>query len=150
MFIHGGILHLIGNMWFLWIFGDNVEDNLGPGRFLLFYLAVGIIAGIFHVFSVSSAHWNVPVVGASGAISGVLGGYVVLFPKHRIKAFMLFLFRPYFFFVPAYIYVAIWFLYQLLYIGIPTAVAYTAHIGGFIGGMILILLLRRKIIRKDY
>ena len=150
MFLHAGFLHLIGNMWFLWLFGDNVEVNLGFFRFLIFYLSVGILAGLVHVFSVSPLESNIPTIGASGAISGLLGGYVVLFPRNKIRAFMMLYFRPIVFDVPAFFYVGIWFLYQLLYAGTPTSVAYMAHIGGFIAGMILILILRRKVIVKHY
>jgi len=154
MFLHAGFIHLIGNMWFLWLFGDNLEDNLGRIRFLVFYLIVGIIANIFHVFTVSSGQAGIPVVGASGAISGLLGGYLVLFPKSRIRAFMVVFYRPYLFSIPAFLYIAIWFLYQLiyqlLYIGIYTSIAYMAHIGGFISGMVLIFFFRREIIREDY
>jgi len=150
MFLHAGIFHLVGNMWFLWLFGDNLEWNLGPKRFIIFYLIVGIIASLCHIFAAPPEYSNIPAIGASGAISGLLGGYLVLFPHNRIRAFMMVWFRPYFFYVPAYLYIGIWFLYQLFYIGIPVSVAYMAHIGGFIGGIILILPLRRKIIRKDY
>lgn len=143
-FLHAGFLHLIGNMWFLWLFGDNVEHNLGKIRFIIFYLLVGVLASMVHVFAAPAAHMNIPTVGASGAISGLLGGYVVLFPQNKIRAFMTVFFRPILFDVPAFIYVGTWFLYQLLYIGAPTSIAYMAHIGGFIMGAILILLLRRK------
>jgi len=144
MFLHGGFIHLIGNMWFLWLFGDNVEHNLGPIRFLFFYLLVGILASLVHIFFVSSIDVKIPTIGASGAISGLLGGYVVLFPKNKIRAFMMIYLRPIFFDVPAFVYVGIWFIYQLLYASTPTSVAYMAHIGGFIAGTLLILSLRRK------
>jgi membrane associated rhomboid family serine protease len=144
MFLHAGFMHLIGNMWFLWLFGDNVEINLGAFRFLIFYFLVGILAGLIHVFSVAPLEANLPTIGASGAISGLLGGYVVLFPRNKIRAFMMLYFRPIVFDVPAFFYVGVWFLYQLLYVGAPTSVAYMAHIGGFIAGMILIYLLKRK------
>ena len=150
IFLHAGFIHLIGNMWFLWLFGDNLEDNMGRMRFLVFYLIVGIIANIFHVFTVSPGQAGIPAVGASGAISGLLGGYLVLFPKNRIRAFMVVFYRPFLFSIPAFLYMAIWFLYQLLYIGVSTSIAYMAHIGGFISGMVLIFFFRRKIIRKDY
>lgn len=150
MFLHGGILHLIANMWFLWLFGDNVEHNLGAIRFIIFYLMAGIIASIIHIYAAPLEQLNLPVIGASGAISGLLGGYLVLFPKNRIRALMMIYFRPFLFYVPAYFYVGVWFLYQLIGIGSPTTIAYMAHIGGFIGGIILILFFGRKITRKDY
>ncbi len=147
IFLHAGILHLVGNMWFLWIFGDNIEYNLGKIKFLIFYLAVGIFASLFHVFGAPAAQAGIPAIGASGAISGVLGSYVILYPKNRIRAFIIIFFHPILFWVPAYLYVGAWFFYQLAYIGQPTSIAYLAHIGGFISGIILILLLRRKGIR---
>jgi len=150
MFLHADLLHLIGNMWFLWLFGDNLEHNLGGLRFLIFYFLVGIIASLVHIFTVSPQEAVLPVIGASGAISGILGGYVVLFPRNKIRAFVMGYFRPYFFSVPAWFYAFVWFFYQVLYAGTLTSIAYTAHIGGFIGGMILILFFKRKIKRKDY
>jgi membrane associated rhomboid family serine protease len=150
IFLHGGIVHLAGNMWFLWIFGDNVEHNMGLVRFIIFYLLVGVIASLAHVFTAPSEYLDIPTIGASGAISGLLGGYVALFPRNRIKAFILLLFRPIFFYVPAYIYVGVWFFYQLLYINTPTMIAYVAHIGGFIAGMALVPIFRRRVVEKDY
>ena len=150
MFLHGGFLHLISNMWFLWLFGDNVEQNLGKIKFLIFYLLCGILAGLFHIFLVSVEESMLPVIGASGAISGVLGGYLILYPKNKIRAFFMLYFRPIIFSVPAYFYIGIWFLYQFLSVGVPSPVAYFAHIGGFIAGMVLVLLLRKKIGRKNY
>ena len=150
MFLHADLLHLIGNMWFLWLFGDNLEHSLGSLRFLIFYFLVGIIASLVHIFTVSPQEAVLPVIGASGAISGILGGYVVLFPRNKIRAFVMGYFRPYFFSVPAWFYAFVWFFYQVLYAGTLTSIAYTAHIGGFIGGMILILFFKRKIKRKDY
>jgi len=91
MFLHGGFLHLIGNMWFFWLFGDNVEKNLGKIKFLLFYFLSGILAGLFHIFLVSGKESMLPVIGASGAISGVLGGYLILYPKNKIRAFLCFI-----------------------------------------------------------
>lgn len=150
IFLHANIFHLIANMWFLWLFGDNVEHNLGKIRFLIFYLAAGIFASLFYVFGAPPEQANIPAVGASGAISGLLGGYLILYPKNRIRAFIMIFFQPVFFWVPAYLYIGIWFLYQLLYIGTPTSIAFLAHIGGFTAGIILILFLKRKIRRKNY
>jgi membrane associated rhomboid family serine protease len=150
MFLHAGFLHLIGNMWFLWIFGDNVEHNLGKMKFVIFYFLCGVLAGLFHIFLASGAEINIPTIGASGAISGLLGGYLILYPKNKIRAFFLVLFTPIIFSVPAFFYIGIWFLYQFLSACTPSSVAYFAHIGGFVAGMILVLLLRKKIIRKGY
>ncbi len=141
MFLHGGWLHLIGNMWFLWIFGDNVEDRLGPGRFLLFYLFAGLGAGLAHyLIEPSSA---LPTVGASGAIAGVLAGYLVLFPRARITALV-----PLGFFLklmdlPAWVLIGLWFVIQigsgLLSLGWSEGgVAWWAHVGGFVVGAVLV------------
>lgn len=153
LFLHAGFLHLIGNMWFLWIFGNNVEYVLGKIKFIIFYLLVGILASLAQVFTVPEAQRAIPTIGASGAISGLLGGYLVLFPRNKIRAFIMLYFRPILFDVPAFIYIGIWFLYQILYIeGAPSSIAYMAHIGGFVAGAILILLLRKKTktIKKNY
>jgi membrane associated rhomboid family serine protease len=150
MFLHGGFLHLISNMWFFWLFGDNVEANLGKIKFLIFYFLSGILAGLFHIFLVSEKEAMLPVIGASGAISGILGGYLVLYPKNKIRAFFMLYFRPIVFSVPAYFYIGIWFLYQFLSVGTISSVAYLAHIGGFIAGMILVLFFRKKSFRKNY
>lgn len=140
MFLHAGFSHLIGNMWFLWIFGDNVENKIGKLKYLVFYLISGILSTYIHCLTVPKKMVNVPIVGASGAISGILGAYLILFPRNRIRSFFWFYFRPIFFYVPAFFFIGIWFLYQILYL--PTiaysAVAYTAHIGGFLAGAILI------------
>jgi len=144
MFLHAGFLHLIGNMWFLWIFGDNVEHNLGKMKFVIFYFLCGVLAGLFHIFLASGEELAIPTIGASGAISGLLGGYLILYPKNKIRAFFLVLFTPIIFSVPAFFYIGIWFLYQFLSAGTPSSVAYFAHIGGFIAGMILVLLMKKR------
>jgi len=144
MFLHAGIAHLIGNMWFLWVFGDNIEHSLGKVKFIIFYFLTGIIASLIHIYTSPLEYRVIPTIGASGAISGLLGGYVVLFPRNRIRAFIMLYFRPILFYVPAFIYVGIWFLYQILYMGAPTMIAYMAHIGGFVAGMVLVKLFQRK------
>ena len=136
MFFHGGIGHLLGNMWFLWVFGDNLERRLGKLKFLTFYILCGLFSALAYLLLAPER--SIPAIGASGAISGVLGGYLVLFPRHRIVSLV-----PIFFFIelvpiPAIIFIGIWFLYQLLYIGSATMVAYWAHIGGFLAGIFLI------------
>jgi membrane associated rhomboid family serine protease len=139
MFLHGGLLHVAGNMWTLWIFGDNVEDRMGHGRFLLFYLLTGIAAGLTHWFT--NLDSTVPTVGASGAIAGVLGAYFVLFPRARVIVFLPLLFLPFFFELPAVTYLLIWFLIQIasgtlagLGPGDAGGVAWWAHVGGFAAG----------------
>ncbi len=142
MFLHGGWMHIIGNMWFLWLFGDNVEDRMGPLRFLLFYLACGVIAAVIHVLVNPDS--TIPTIGASGAIAGVLGAYFMMFPHARVIAVVPILFYPLFFTVPAAVFLFVWFLMQFLsgttsmlggqQVG---GVAWWAHIGGFVAGMFL-------------
>jgi membrane associated rhomboid family serine protease len=143
MFMHGGWGHLLGNMWFLWIFGDNVEDALGHLGYLLFYLVCGVLAGLAHVAATYLVHADmlVPCLGASGAISGVLGGYLLLFPKKRVTVILVRILTE----VPAYVAILTWFAFQLLssFGGLGEGsrnggVAYGAHIGGFIAGVALV------------
>ncbi len=146
MFMHGGFAHIAGNMLFLWIFGDNIEDRLGHVKYLLFYLLCGVIASLSHVFATGVFAGNenellVPSLGASGAISGVLGAYILLHPKRRVTV-ILFRFLTD---VPAYVAIGIWFAFQLISgLGMlgggsqSGGVAYAAHIGGFLAGLILI------------
>ena len=144
MFLHGGWLHLLGNLWYLWIFGDNVEDRLGHWRFLLFYLAGGLVAAAVHiVFNLGS---RVPTIGASGAIAAVLGAYAVLFPRARVVTLV-----PIFFFfqiiaLPAMLVLALWFVIQFVngWLGVGGEIAWWAHVGGFIAGAILVVPLRDK------
>jgi membrane associated rhomboid family serine protease len=141
-FLHGGWLHIIANMWTLWIFGDNVEDRMGPVRFGIFYLVCGGLAGLTQI--VSNPNSAVPSVGASGAIAGVLGAYFLLFPSARLVVVIPIFFFPFFFEVPAVLYLGIWFLSQwfsgTLALGGAREVggiAWWAHIGGFLTGMLL-------------
>ena len=144
MFMHGGLAHLFGNMVFLWIFGDNVEDALGHLRYLLFYMVCGILASLAHVFSTVAlgADPLIPSLGASGAISGVLGGYLLLYPSRRVRVILLRFLTD----VPAYVAIGLWFVFQLVsglgMLGGETAgsggVAYAAHVGGFIAGLLLV------------
>ncbi len=143
IFMHGSIAHIFGNMLFLWIFGDNIENRLGHFRYFLFYLVCGIIASLAHVYSTVALGGNllIPTLGASGAISGVLGAYILLFPKKRVSIIMFYFITN----VPAYAAIGLWFVFQLISgLGLLGSgaqgggVAYGAHIGGFIAGMILI------------
>jgi membrane associated rhomboid family serine protease len=147
IFMHGGIAHLLGNMWFLWIFGDNVEDALGHLRYFLFYLTTGIIASLAHVFTTiafygaGSEQALVPSLGASGAISGVLGAYIFLFPHRRVTVVMIRMLTQ----VPSYVAIGMWFVFQLVSgLGVfgggsqVGGVAYAAHIGGFVAGLLLV------------
>ena len=141
MFLHGGWFHLIGNLWFLWIFGDNVEDATGRGRFLLFYLLAGLAAAMTQVLSEPSS--TAPMVGASGAIGGVMGAYARLFPAARIQTLIIIGFYVSTVYVPALVVLGLWFLIQLLS-GLPSlhgagaGIAFFAHIGGFVSGFLLI------------
>lgn len=142
MFLHGGWTHVLGNMWTLWIFGDNVEDRMGPVRFTLFYLLCGLAAGLVHVWL--NATSTVPTVGASGAIAGVLGAYFFLFPTARVVVLVPVLFLPLFFELPAVTYLGFWALSQFfsgtLALSGPQnvgGVAWWAHVGGFVAGVLL-------------
>jgi membrane associated rhomboid family serine protease len=142
MFLHGSGLHLLGNMWTLWIFGDNVEDRMGPGRFVVFYLSCGLIAGIVHVMTNPDS--TLPTIGASGAIAGVMGAYFLLFPRAGIVVMFPLLFIPLFFELPAMTYLAWWALSQVLSGTLSLAaaesiggIAWWAHVGGFIAGIFL-------------
>ncbi len=141
MFLHGGILHLAGNMLFLWIFGDNIEDEMGHLPYLMFYLACGIGAGLVHVLSAPVS--PVPTVGASGAIAGVMGGYLLLFPKARVDILLIFIIFFRIITIPAWIMLALWFGLQIFgSVGADSdmgGVAYWAHIGGFVVGVVLTL-----------
>jgi membrane associated rhomboid family serine protease len=150
MFLHGGWLHIIGNMWSLWIFGDNVEDRMGPLHFLFFYLLCGLAAGMVHVFTNPDS--TLPTVGASGAIAGVMGAYFLLFPQARVIVLVPLLFIPFFFEVPAVLFLGVWALTQFFngtlalttpgYVG---GIAWWAHVGGFLSGVLLqFLFVRRK------
>ena len=138
MFLHGGWMHLIGNMWFLWLFGDNVEDALGRFRYLVFYFVVGTVAALAQCFAMPDS--TAPMIGASGAIAGVLGGYVMLYPRARIVTFVV----PFCDLVdiPAWIFLGIWFLSQFL-LGAGSGMAWMAHVGGFLAGIGLVRLLAR-------
>ncbi len=143
MFLHGGWLHIIGNMWTLWIFGDNVEDRMGTIRFLTFYLLCGLAAGLVHLYT--NPHSTLPTVGASGAIAGVLGAYFLLFPTARVIVLFPIFFFPLFFELPAITYLGIWILSQIFSGTLSLAasqdvggIAFWAHVGGFIAGMVLV------------
>src|SRR5258705_4175333 len=157
MFLHGGILHVAGNMLYLWIFGDNVEDRMGHGRFLVFYLLCGVAAALAQ--TITEPHSLVPMVGASGAIAGVMGAYFVLYPKSRIVTLV-----PLFFFfqiieVPAILFLGIWFLMQFVS-GLGSivtvaarstgGVAFMAHVAGFVSGVIGVFVFRKRRQEMDW
>jgi len=145
LFLHGGWAHLFGNMLYLWIFGDNVEDKMGHTRFLIFYLLCGIIASAFHILTQPLS--NIPTVGASGAISGVLGAYLIMFPRARVLTLI-----PIFLFIQiaelsAFTLIFLWFILQFLSGMLDTSsaggVAWWAHIGGFLAGIIFVIPFRK-------
>ena len=145
MFMHGGFMHLAGNMLYMWIFADNIEDNLGPLRFLIFYLLAGIGAAMTQVLM--DTHSQVPMVGASGAIGGVLGAYLINFPNARVLVLIPFGFFSQLLKIRALYVLGFWFILQFISSG--GGIAYAAHIGGFISGMILILFFNKKIKIKN-
>jgi len=147
MFLHGGILHIFFNMLYLYIFGDNVEDAFGHGRYFIFYILCGLAASVGHMLTTLDP--TIPTIGASGAISGVLGAYIVLYPKARVQTLILAFFITVVS-IPAVFFLIFWFILQLFYgsltlwFEVPSETAYWAHIGGFVAGMLLALTVRRK------
>ncbi|MHC9236746.1 rhomboid family intramembrane serine protease [Pseudooceanicola sp. 502str34] len=152
MFLHGGFLHLAGNMLFLWIFGDNLEDEMGHLRYLAFYIACGVAAALVQL--VSAPYSTVPVVGASGAIAGVMGAYLLLYPKARVDILIIFIVFFKVFPVPAWIMLGLWFALQLVNgVGADATmggVAYWAHAGGFVVGLLLALPTFRRLGAQAY
>ena len=150
MFMHAGWLHIGGNMLYLWVFGDNVEDAMGKARFLVFYLLTGVAAALAHVMVEPRS--LIPSVGASGAIAGVLGAYLVLHPSAQVNTLFFFLFRIFIVPIPAIVVIGFWAVMQLFSglaaFGVPNGqtggVAYWAHIGGFVAGLVLVVFFRRK------
>jgi membrane associated rhomboid family serine protease len=152
MFLHGSWMHLLGNMWFLWLFGNNVEDSMGKARFIVFYLLCGLAAALLQV--VTNPASNIPMVGASGAISGIMGAYLVLYPRVRVFTFL-----PLGFFMtsvalPAWTMLIYWMLLQLVggfaAIGESGGVAFWAHVGGFVAGVVLVKLFARSDHVRDH
>jgi rhomboid family protein len=148
MFVHGGWFHIIGNMWYLWIFGDNVEDRMGHTRYLIFYLLCGIAAGATHVYFNQAS--NIPTVGASGAIAGVMGAYMMLYPLGKVSTLVPIFFFITFIDVPALFFLGFWIILQFVQGTISSTmnqdtagVAWWAHLGGFVAGTILIFGFRK-------
>ncbi|MFQ5678941.1 MAG: rhomboid family intramembrane serine protease [Gemmatimonadota bacterium] len=146
MFLHGGWMHLIGNMWFLWVFGNNIEDSMGHVKFAIFYLLTGTVAAAAHVLSAAGS--GIPTVGASGAISGVMGAYLLLYPRVRIYTLFFFFLFIRIIPLPAWLLLGYWFFLQLLLgTSAPAAgggVAFWAHVGGFVSGLALVKLFERR------
>ena len=146
-FLHGGWLHILGNMLFLWIYGDNVEDKMGRLKFLAFYIICGTAASLTHV--AIDTHSNIPLIGASGAIAGVMASYLILFPKARIRVLLIILIFIRFTYFPAYLVIGVWALFQIIAVPATLAsegggTAYFAHIGGFIAGIILTPIFKKR------
>ncbi|MBM3695013.1 MAG: rhomboid family intramembrane serine protease [Actinobacteria bacterium] len=140
MFLHGGILHLLFNMWSLWIFGNNVEEAFGPLFYLLLYAASGVAATAGFVWA--NPQTTVPLVGASGAIAGIMGAYLVLFPRHLVLTLILFRIVA----IPAVFFLGLWFLSQFLLVGESNGIAWEAHVAGFLFGMLVTLPFRRRLL----
>lgn len=155
IFLHGGWLHLIGNIWTLYIFGDNVEDRMGRWSYLAFYLCCGLLADGTHLFFNMGS--EIPAIGASGAIAGVMGAYMFLFPRSKVLMLIPIFYIPFFFNIKAYLYLAYWFILQLVNGTVDFAngmdgagVAFWAHVGGFVGGIALYrLFLDRNYLAPD-
>ena len=135
MFMHGSLLHLLGNMLFLWIFGNNIEDFLGRLRFLFFFLVAGMGASLVHI--VFHPNSLTPVIGASGAVSGIMGAYLILYPSAKVRTLVFIFFFITFVDIPAAVFLIVWFIFQFLYVG-GQGVAWLAHVGGFVLGLLLI------------
>ncbi|MFC1662147.1 rhomboid family intramembrane serine protease [Gemmatimonadota bacterium] len=147
MFLHGSWLHLVGNLWFLWIFGNNIEDSMGHLRFLVFYILTGLVATGVHVVSAPAS--VLPMVGASGAISGIMGAYLLLYPRARVHTLFIIILYIRVFPVPAWFFLGYWFLLQLAWSSLQApgsggGVAFWAHIGGFLAGLALVKLFQNR------
>ena len=147
MFLHGSLLHIAGNMLFLWVFGNNVEDRLGKIRYVFFYLLAGVAATYAQSYVFPDS--GVPLVGASGAVAGILGAYLLMFPRARVRSLVILIILITFVEVPAYVMIGLWFVMNLLssvgsISGTSTGVAYMAHVGGFLAGMLLLLVFRPR------
>ena len=153
MFMHGSLIHLFGNMWTLYIFGDNIEDKIGHWFFLTVYFVSGLYANIFHIFTHLES--NIPVVGSSGAISGIIGGYIVLFPKAPVELLLTLGLYAKRIVVPASLFIGYWFIFQLVFT-LPmfkkhfTQIAFWAHIGGFIIGFVILQAFKLLIFNKKF
>jgi membrane associated rhomboid family serine protease len=150
MFLHGGLLHVVGNLWFLWIFGDNIEDHLGHFTYLIFYLLCGIAAAL--TFIAINPSSTVPTIGASGAIAGIMGAYIVLYPRARVQTLVVLIVFFTFWWVPAWVFLGYWFLIQFVMTSATAGamnhqaggVAFAAHVGGFVAGLVMIKLFPKR------
>lgn len=151
MFMHGGLLHIAGNLWFLWIFGDNIEDHMGHFPYLIFYLICGVAAALTDI--AIDPHSSVPTIGASGAIAGVMGAYILLYPKARVQTLVVLIVFFTFWWLPAWVFLGYWFLIQFIFTSVTATaarhqtggVAFAAHVGGFVAGLTLVKLFPRRV-----
>jgi len=144
LFLHANIFHLIGNMWFLWLFGGHLEDGIKPLHFIMLYFLAGVVGDFAHILTTSQGSMGIPAIGASGSVSGLIAGYVYLYPKNKLRMMIWLLFRVYFFSVSSLFFVVIWFIGQIIFSFGSGNVAYSAHIGAFLCGLGYIYLLKRK------
>jgi len=142
MFLHGSIAHVLGNMWFLWVFGNNVEEAFGRLGYLLLYFGAGLAATL--AFVLNNPDSTVPLVGASGAIAGVMGAYLVLFPVHRVMTIVFLVITA----IPAMVFLGLWFLSQFALVGAESGIAWEAHVFGFLVGVLVTLPLRPLLLRR--
>lgn len=156
MFLHGDLFHILGNLWFLWIFGDNIEDHVGHFPYLIFYLVCGIAAALTDI--ALSPTSNVPTIGASGAIAGVMGAYILLYPRARVQTLVVLIVFFTFWWLPAWVFLGYWFLIQFVATTVMASsahhqtggIAFAAHVGGFVTGLILIKVFPRRRVAQRY
>jgi membrane associated rhomboid family serine protease len=156
MFLHGDLFHILGNLWFLWIFGDNIEDHVGHFPYLIFYLVCGVAAALTDIALTPTS--NVPTIGASGAIAGVMGAYILLYPRARVQTLVVLIVFFTFWWLPAWVFLGYWFLIQFIATTVTAGgahhqtggIAFAAHVGGFVTGLILIKLFPRRKAAKRY
>lgn len=156
MFLHGDLFHILGNLWFLWIFGDNIEDHVGHFPYLIFYLVCGVAAAVTDIALTPTS--NVPTIGASGAIAGVMGAYILLYPRARVQTLVVLIVFFTFWWLPAWVFLGYWFLIQFVATTVMASgahhqtggIAFAAHVGGFITGLILIKLFPRRRVTPRY
>lgn len=150
MFLHGSLLHIVGNLWFLWIFGDNVEDYLGHFPYLMFYLLCGVAAALTDIAIDPLS--RMPTIGASGAIAGVMGAYIVLYPRARVQTLVILIVFITFWWLPAWVFLGYWFLIQFIFTSVAATaarhqtggIAFAAHVGGFVAGLMMIKIFPRR------
>lgn len=150
MFMHGGFFHILGNMWFLWVFGDNIEDYLGHFLYLIFYLLCGVAAALTDI--ALDPHSTIPMIGASGAIAGVMGAYIVLYPRARVQTLVVLVVFVTFWWLPAWVFLGYWFVYQFVATSVVATaahhqsggIAFAAHVGGFVAGLVLVKVFPRR------